>query len=238
MLSTIGTKLVVAVTGVLLVLFVIGHMLGNLQIYLGPEAVNSYAAFLKSKPGPLWGIRLGLLAVFLLHIGGIIRLTLANKRARSTAYAMKKPVQSTLASRTMVYSGAALLCLRRLPPAALHDRGDPSGVFPSDGQRRAARCLFDDHPRFSATTRFDLLHLCDGVAGDAPGPWCGEHLSEHRLEAASTCSHDRGVWPHRRRRDRARQHLYPLGGVARVDLTDAGQVLDMRLDADDPPRAD
>ncbi len=109
MLSTIGTKLVVAVTGVLLVLFVIGHMLGNLQIYLGPEAVNSYAAFLKSKPGPLWGIRLGLLAVFLLHIGGIIRLTLANKRARSTAYAMKKPVQSTLASRTMVYSGAALL---------------------------------------------------------------------------------------------------------------------------------
>ncbi|MDA1312399.1 MAG: succinate dehydrogenase cytochrome b subunit [Acidobacteria bacterium] len=109
MFSTIGTKLVVAVTGVVLVLFVIGHMLGNLQIYLGPEAINSYAAFLQAKPGPLWAIRLGLLATVLLHIGGIIRLTLANRRARTTAYAIKKPVQSTFASRTMVYSGSVLL---------------------------------------------------------------------------------------------------------------------------------
>ena len=109
MFSTVGTKLVVAATGVVLVLFVIGHMLGNLQIYLGPDAVNSYAAFLKSKPGPLWAIRLGLLTAVVLHIAGIIRLTLANKKARRTAYAIQKPVQSTLASRTMVYSGAILL---------------------------------------------------------------------------------------------------------------------------------
>jgi len=109
MLSTIGTKTVVAVTGVVLVLFVVGHMLGNLQIYLGPDAINSYAEFLKSKPGPLWMIRMGLLAALLLHIGGIVKLTLANKRARPVAYAQKKPVQSTLASRTMAYSGAILL---------------------------------------------------------------------------------------------------------------------------------
>lgn len=108
MLSTIGTKTVVAVTGVMLVLFVVGHMLGNLQIYLGPDAINSYAEFLKSKPGPLWGARLGLLAALLLHIGGIMKLTLANRSARPVAYAQQKPVQSTLASRTMLLSGAVL----------------------------------------------------------------------------------------------------------------------------------
>lgn len=108
MLSTIGTKTVVAVTGVLLVLFVVGHMLGNLQIYLGPDAINSYAAFLKSKPGPLWAARLGLLAALLLHMAGIAKLTLANRSARPVAYAQQKPVQSTLASRTMLLSGAIL----------------------------------------------------------------------------------------------------------------------------------
>ena len=108
MLSTIGTKTIVAVTGVLLVLFVVGHMLGNLQIYLGPDAINSYAEFLKSKPGPLWAARLGLLAALLLHIGGIMKLTLANRRARPVAYAQQKPVQSTVASRTMLLSGAIL----------------------------------------------------------------------------------------------------------------------------------
>ena len=51
--STVGIKFLVAVTGLIWVLFVTIHMLGNLQIFLGPEAINSYAAFLKSKPGPL-----------------------------------------------------------------------------------------------------------------------------------------------------------------------------------------
>jgi succinate dehydrogenase / fumarate reductase cytochrome b subunit len=107
--STVGTKFLVAVTGAILVAFVIGHMLGNLQIYLGPDAINSYAVFLKSKPGLLWGARLGLLAALLVHIWGITRLTLRNQGARPDAYAVKKPVASTFSSRTMVLSGALLL---------------------------------------------------------------------------------------------------------------------------------
>ena len=107
--STVGTKFLVALTGFLLVAFVIGHMLGNLQVYLGPEAINSYAVFLKSKPGILWAARFGLLAALIVHIWGITRLSLKNQEARPEAYALKRPAASTFSSRTMVLSGAALL---------------------------------------------------------------------------------------------------------------------------------
>lgn len=107
--STVGTKFLVALTGAVLVAFVIGHMLGNLQIYLGPEAINSYAVFLKSKPGLLWGARLGLLAALIIHIWGISRLSLRNQDARPESYALKKAAASTFSSRTMLLSGAGLL---------------------------------------------------------------------------------------------------------------------------------
>lgn len=107
--TTVGTKFLVGLTGALLVLFVIGHLLGNLQIYLGHDAINDYAEFLKSKPSLLWGARLGLLAVLIVHIAGITKLTLANRAARPQAYAVKHPVKSTIFSRTMVMSGLILL---------------------------------------------------------------------------------------------------------------------------------
>ena len=107
--STVGIKFLVAVTGLIWVLFVTVHMLGNLQIYLGPEAINSYAAFLKSNPGPLWVARFGLLAALIIHVWGITKLSLANRKARPTPYAVKKTVRSTFSSRTMVMSGLVLL---------------------------------------------------------------------------------------------------------------------------------
>jgi succinate dehydrogenase / fumarate reductase cytochrome b subunit len=105
----VGLKFLVALTGAMLVVFVIGHMLGNLQIYLGPNAINSYAETLKSMPGLLWAARLGLLAAFIVHIWGITKLTLDNHEARQTAYAEKHSRKATLASRTMALSGLVLL---------------------------------------------------------------------------------------------------------------------------------
>ncbi len=105
----VGLKFLVALTGAILVTFVIGHMVGNLQIYLGPNAINSYAETLKSMPGPLWMARLGLLAAFIIHIWGITKLTLDKREARQVAYAMKESRKATLASRTMVLSGLVLL---------------------------------------------------------------------------------------------------------------------------------
>src|SRR5262249_23350439 len=84
--SSIGKKLVMAVSGLALFGFVIAHMLGNLQIFLGPEPLNAYAEFLKSKPGFLWAARLGLLLMVVLHILTSVQLTRENRAARPVAY--------------------------------------------------------------------------------------------------------------------------------------------------------
>ena len=73
--STIGKKVIMAVTGLLLVLFVIGHMAGNLQVFIGPAKMNAYAAFLKGLGELLWLVRIGLLVAVLLHILMALQLT-------------------------------------------------------------------------------------------------------------------------------------------------------------------
>jgi succinate dehydrogenase / fumarate reductase cytochrome b subunit len=107
--STVGTKFAVAATGALLSLFVLVHMAGNLQIFLGPDTFNTYAATLKGMPGPLWVARLGLLAALALHIVGNFKLEKRNRAARPVAYAGLEPLQSSLYSRTMLLSGGVLL---------------------------------------------------------------------------------------------------------------------------------
>lgn len=107
--STLGTKAMVAVTGAMLAFFVLGHMAGNLQLFMGQDAVNTYAASLKGMPGPLWVARLGLLGALILHIVGNLKLRARNQAARPQAYVTKKPLASTLFSRTMLLSGLVLL---------------------------------------------------------------------------------------------------------------------------------
>jgi succinate dehydrogenase / fumarate reductase cytochrome b subunit len=94
-----------AVTGFALVLFVIGHMAGNLQIFLGPEAINKYGHFLQSNPELIWPARLGLLALIGLHLWSAAKLTRENYAARPVGYAEYKPLGSSYASRTMLMSG-------------------------------------------------------------------------------------------------------------------------------------
>ena len=95
----------VALTGVILILFVIGHLLGNLQIFLGPDWVNSYAQHLRDLGALLWLIRIFLLVAVLLHIYFTILLAIENKRARPADYVDKVYVKASLASRHMVVSG-------------------------------------------------------------------------------------------------------------------------------------
>lgn len=107
--NTIGTKFAVAATGAVLAFFVLGHMAGNLQIFLGPDTFNTYAATLQGMPGPLWAARLALLAALLIHIAGNLKLEARNRAARPVAYAAMQPIQSSLYSRTMLLSGGVLL---------------------------------------------------------------------------------------------------------------------------------
>ncbi|MDQ3118908.1 MAG: succinate dehydrogenase cytochrome b subunit [Verrucomicrobiota bacterium] len=107
--SSIGKKFIVAVTGVILLGFVVGHLIGNLQIFLGPEYINSYAEKLRALGVLLWVIRIFLLVSVVLHILFTIRLALDNRRARPDAYAKKEHVKASLASRTMTWSGLVVL---------------------------------------------------------------------------------------------------------------------------------
>ncbi len=109
--SSLGKKYLVAITGIGLFLFVIAHMIGNLQFLIpdGGEAINKYGHFLQSTPEILWPSRIGLLAIVLIHIGTSIALAIENRQAREQQYAEKKVVDASLASRTMMFSGLIIL---------------------------------------------------------------------------------------------------------------------------------
>lgn len=103
--SSLGKKYLMAVTGFLMVLFVIGHLAGNLQIFLGPEAINRYGNFLQTNVEVLWPVRIALILIILIHIWSATRLTLENRAARPVAYAKWEPTAASYASRTMMMSG-------------------------------------------------------------------------------------------------------------------------------------
>ena len=107
--STIGKKVIMAVTGLILVAFVIGHMLGNLQVFQGAAKLNAYSAFLKSTGELLWAVRAVLLVSLILHVLMAWQLTQAKRRARPIGYQMREPQVSTVASRTMRWGGVLLL---------------------------------------------------------------------------------------------------------------------------------
>jgi succinate dehydrogenase / fumarate reductase cytochrome b subunit len=103
--SVIGKKIIMALTGFILSGFVMGHMIGNLQLFAGPEKLNHYAELLQGLGGALWIIRGVLLLSVGLHIAMAIQLTLLKWEARPNAYVKKASIASTYASRTMIWSG-------------------------------------------------------------------------------------------------------------------------------------
>jgi succinate dehydrogenase / fumarate reductase cytochrome b subunit len=107
--SSLGKKFLVAVTGAGLFLFVVGHLVGNLQVFLGPESINRYGHFLQTTPEILWPARIGLLAFVVIHIWTSVALTIENRAARATRYEVKELVAASLASRTMIWSGLIIV---------------------------------------------------------------------------------------------------------------------------------
>jgi len=101
--------MIVAITGVILIVFVIGHLIGNLQIFLGPEWINAYSQHLRDLGPLLWLIRIFLLASVILHIYFTILLAIENRRARPERYIDRNYVKASWASRHMVVSGLVVL---------------------------------------------------------------------------------------------------------------------------------
>lgn len=109
LISSIGQKIIVAFTGLLLVGFLIGHLIGNLKMFSGAESLNRYAAFLKHDIGALlWIARGGLLGVFVAHIFIAIRLKMRTSAARPIEYARLQNAQATAASKSMIRTGLVI----------------------------------------------------------------------------------------------------------------------------------
>ena len=103
--SSLGKKYLMAISGVVLFLFLVGHMVGNLLLFLGREDINRYAEFLHGAKEVLWVVRLGLLAMAVIHVATAVSVWLENKAARPVAYENPDPVVASYASRSMLMSG-------------------------------------------------------------------------------------------------------------------------------------
>jgi succinate dehydrogenase cytochrome b subunit len=108
-LTSLGSKVLVALSGLALAGFVVFHMLGNLQVFQGPDALNSYAAFLREMPIALWTVRLALLTIVAVHIGLSVRLAIHNRRARPVGYVSHRYRRASVSSRTMALTGSLLV---------------------------------------------------------------------------------------------------------------------------------
>lgn len=107
--NSIAKKAVVAVTGLLLFGFVIMHMVGNLQVFLGRDPLNRYAEFLHSMPELLWVARITLLVAVVLHVVYTIKVSAENRASRPQRYVMERTTRATRASRSMLLSGLLVL---------------------------------------------------------------------------------------------------------------------------------
>jgi succinate dehydrogenase / fumarate reductase cytochrome b subunit len=114
--STIGKKYVMAITGLIWFGYLIVHLWGNLKIYAGPQFLNEYGGFLRSVGEPffgssqlLWLARIILIPAFIVHIIAALRLTARDRASRPRPYAMRRNLESTIASRTMIYGGVFIL---------------------------------------------------------------------------------------------------------------------------------
>src|ERR1700740_1112058 len=114
--SVIGKKVVMAVTGAVLILFVIAHMVGNLKIFSGPEEINAYSRFLREVGWPelgygqlLWLVRIVLLVCVFLHITAAVQLTRLSRAARPIGYQTKRDIETTWSARLMRWGGVLLV---------------------------------------------------------------------------------------------------------------------------------
>jgi succinate dehydrogenase / fumarate reductase, cytochrome b subunit len=173
--SAIGKKWVMAVTGIVLILFVIAHMIGNLKIFLGPEAgggfeIDEYAHLLRELFYPilphgvfLWLMRIGLIVAFALHIHASVALTLMNRRARTLEYqGPRQYLTANYASRTMRWSGFIFLAY-----LAFHLADFTWGIRPFAPEGWVAGSVHDNliltFSRWPVTTLYVVANLLLGI---------------------------------------------------------------------------
>ena len=175
--SSIGKKLIVAVTGLLLVGFLVMHMLGNLLVYAGPETLNAYAKKLHDLGPLLWVARIGLLVLAGLHIGFTILLVRENRAARQQRYAVDTARKATRASRTMIVSGLTILAfivyhILHYTACVANDYGNPANAryWLPDGSKNVYNMVVDGFSWLPASAFYIVamgllfMHLSHGFS--------------------------------------------------------------------------
>ena len=170
--STNGKKAVMAVTGAILFLFVIGHLAGNLQIFESRERLNAYGQFLKSLGELLWLARIGLIVSVMLHISATVQLALINRKARPVGYKVKKSVASNYADRTMYWSGPIVLAF-----IIFHLLQFTAGYIHPEAQFIEGDVYHNLVVGLSGLVGFGVVHLRDDPPGFPSAPWHLEHVS-------------------------------------------------------------
>ncbi len=107
--DSIGRKAVMAVSGLLMVLFLVGHLAGNSSIWGGSNALNSYAFHLHELPALVWGTRIVMGLALVFHVVLAIAVTLRNRESHPERYAVSRSLRATFAGKTMIYSGLIIL---------------------------------------------------------------------------------------------------------------------------------
>ncbi len=167
--SSIGKKWLVALTGLVLVGYVIGHLIGNLQIFAAPAQINGYAQLLHSSPLVLWLVRSFLIVCFVLHVVATIKLVVENRAARPSRYAKQNYVQAKWSTRLMAVSGIVVLAFivfhllhftTRSTDAQLQPV-EHGGVMKSEYDVHTMVIRgFQDHPLVTAFYALGLFLLC------------------------------------------------------------------------------
>ena len=134
--DSIGRKAVMAVTGLLMVLFVVGHLLGNLSIFAGPDGINAYAEKLHSLGPVLWVVRVVMIVAVVLHVVLSIQITLENSAAKPDKYAVAKSLKATFAGKNMIWTGVILGAFIGYHLLQFTFRVTPDVVLGEDAQSR------------------------------------------------------------------------------------------------------
>jgi succinate dehydrogenase / fumarate reductase cytochrome b subunit len=108
-MSNIGKKVLMALSGIILFAYVLAHLLGNMQVYMGSQVINAYAKFLHSNQGMLWTARVVLLTAFFVHAIAGVQLWMRKREARPVPYQDRANIQASAASRTMIVTGVIIL---------------------------------------------------------------------------------------------------------------------------------
>lgn len=134
--STVGRKILMSITGQLLIIFVLIHLIGNSTIFFGPNGINAYAQHLHDLPPLVWAFRLFMLAAIGVHIAYGVTLTLENRAANPGAYAVKKNLKKSFASENMIWTGLLLLAFIVYHLLQFTVKGTPDIVVGLDAANR------------------------------------------------------------------------------------------------------